>query len=65
MPGGGKIPATFGSRQHFGAMMMTELRGRSRDVCLPAVTLATPGAAAILINGAKNSLISSRKERGP
>jgi hypothetical protein len=65
MPGGEKIPATYGSRQNFGGKIMTELRGRSRDRWLPVVTRAAPGAVAILINGAKNSLISSRKERGP
>ncbi|MHC4060724.1 MAG: hypothetical protein ACYSUC_08605 [Planctomycetota bacterium] len=65
MPGGEKIPATFDSRQHFAATMMVELRGRSREIWLPAVSLSGPGAVAILINGAKNCLISGRKERGP
>ncbi|MHC4334311.1 MAG: hypothetical protein ACYSUV_11255, partial [Planctomycetota bacterium] len=60
MPGGEKTPATIGSRQHFGATMMTELRGRSREVCLPAVSLSGPGAVAIDIKSSKNCLISGR-----
>jgi hypothetical protein len=65
MLGGEKVPATFGSRQHFEATVVTELRARSRDRWLSAVSPSAPGAVAILINGAKNCLISGRKERGP